>query len=251
MSAPEIDSAPSPLGETDWLESLAKLRELAEEHAKVCKLPECERCDRYLCADGCGTRVPSRFRRCDACAKDRGLARWRAMVPPEHVDVKFSSPLLGKLIAPEVLELLDVPPGELRPRVTLLGDAGAGKTSLAVAILRRNLVKHGGELFVKAPALAVARSLHPLGQGEAPLVAQALSTRFLVLDELGLESSQPAHASLIGEVIDTRHAARLPTVVTSGLTDKEIGARYGGGIARRLFEDALVLRLKKRAEVKP
>jgi hypothetical protein len=96
-------------------------------------------------------------------------------------------------------------------------------------------------MYVTAFRLAKARASHPLGEGEAPLVAKALAASLLVVDELGGEDDR--HGTAVREVLHERHAENLPTWVTTGVGPREIAARYDGGIARRLFEGAEVFRM--------
>jgi len=95
--------------------------------------------------------------------------------------------------------------------------------------------------FLFAPDIASAASHHPLGHGLAPLVRAAEEASILVIDELGGERDVPGSA--VFSVLHKRHSSTQATIVTSGLTDPELVARYGGGIERRLFEGALVIRL--------
>lgn len=131
--------------------------------------------------------------------------------------------------------------------VVLMGDAGEGKTSLAVAKLFHLASEHGGLcLFVDAYELARARQTHPLGEGEAPLVGRVLRARTVVIDDVGAERQDIA--GTVGEVIFDRHAAERRTIVTTGQTEEQLRDRYGAGVHRRLFEDSTVIKL---GSVKP
>lgn len=140
-----------------------------------------------------------------------------------------------------------------RPMVLLTGGAGAGKTTLASAILH-DVVERAlagdraaadmawSGLWVSAPTLARARREYALGKGEAPEVQRALGSSLLVIDDLGAERDDRDGA--LGEVIYERHAREAPTVVTTGETYRGLVKRYGDGIARRLTEQpgAVVVR---------
>jgi DNA replication protein DnaC len=125
--------------------------------------------------------------------------------------------------------------------VVLLGGAGSGKTSLACALLRAMASKRDVEgRFETAFAIAKARQEHSLGEGEAPLIRDATKAKVLLLDEVGAELGRN---TAVQEVIHERHAHERQTVYTSGFSVDEIKSRYGDGIARRIFESAVVIRL--------
>ena len=98
--------------------------------------------------------------------------------------------------------------------------------------MRFDLVIRGGE--VVDPGLVC----------EAPLVESCFAATLLVIDELGGED--PRYASAVAEVLFERHEQARPTWVTTGVGPTEIASRYGGGIARRVFEDAAVFRLSRK-----
>lgn len=126
------------------------------------------------------------------------------------------------------------------PRVVLTGTAGAGKTSVAAAMLRARFVLRGGAFaFEPAWHLAIARSRHPLGQGEPDVVTKAIDAEILVIDDLGNEKVNPSSA--VDDIVFERHWAARATWVTTSKSLKEIGERYGDGIARRLFEGAIII----------
>lgn len=229
----------------DWARRAAE----QAEHEASCTATECGRCRKFLCREGCGSRVSKATNRCRACA-DKDLARqWRDVavrqIPPAHAEASLDAPWLVKLIGDSAIETAR---GALdAERVAAVGPAGSGKTSLVCAMLAASkfLPKDGAwPRYTSAHQLAKARAFHPLGEGEAPVIARALSAGLLVIDELGGEDQR--YASAVAEVIYERHANAMPTWVTTGVGPKEIGDRYGGGISRRIFEGATVFRLGAR-----
>ena len=117
----------------------------------------------------------------------------------------------------------------------LVGQSGCGKTSLACALLHAWDAAHRRRgVFMPAWKLGMARAHHGLGQGEPPEVEQAMTTRLLVVDDLGSERNVTSNA--VPDVIFARALAGLPTWVTTWMTAAEVTQRYGDGIARRLHE---------------
>lgn len=163
---------------------------------------------------------------------------------------RLDSPLLATRVKLAI-------PGELPTArsVVFIGSPGIGKTSLAVAMLRalleRDLDRTAPESdddanriarryrFAHAHRLGVAR-LSGL-EGAAELQA-AIRAPVLVLDNLGAEAAIPSNA--IPELIIERHAEQRETWFTTESEPRAIAERYGGGIARRVFEGALCLTVK-------
>lgn len=132
--------------------------------------------------------------------------------------------------------------------VVLRGLPGSGKTSLLCAALRvlYDRQRYGrGIVMADATDLGVCRIQHPAGQGEAPLVAQAMTATTLLLDDLGNERQTQNNA--VPDVIMSRHRDDLATWFSTGETREQIAAKYGGGVMRRVFDGALVIEMRKGA----
>jgi DNA replication protein DnaC len=126
--------------------------------------------------------------------------------------------------------------------VLLYGAASAGKTSLAVACVRRWVAEYARPAgFFHAYALGVARIQHPAGHGEPEIVHRAMHAPMVLVDDLG--SEREMSGSAVPDVMFTRHAEDRPLWVTTGLTRDQLVVRYGTGIVRRLFERAKVINL--------
>ncbi|MGH7285641.1 MAG: hypothetical protein ACRELY_29330 [Polyangiaceae bacterium] len=143
-------------------------------------------------------------------------------------------------------------------RVVFLGPAGAGKTTLAVAMLRslleeliasralvgednvETLARHCR--FAAAHRLGVARLAAHADPAE---IQSAMRAPVLLLDDLG----DDAHigSNPIPNIIAERHAEDRVTWITTGLSPDEIAARYGGGTARRVLDGAECIRLEREA----
>jgi hypothetical protein len=132
------------------------------------------------------------------------------------------------------------------PRICVMGICRAGKTSLAVAMLRQWVASsERAAAFLHAYKLGVARIQHPAGHGEPESVELAMRAPLVLLDDLGSERD---HAlSAVPDVIFERHAENRPTWVTTGLTHDQLVKRYGPGVVARIFERAKVIRVGSEA----
>lgn len=126
--------------------------------------------------------------------------------------------------------------------VVILGPAGAGKTSLGVAALQ--LLGRRESRFVHAYRLGTARIQHSAGSGESALVDMAMTMPLVLLDDVGNERQTATNA--VPDVIFERHAAGLATWYTTAFEPEDIARKYGDGVARRMFERALIVRLGAR-----
>lgn len=201
------------------------------KHREACREEFCDKCGRYP------VRPPVDHTKA-FLEGDRMAARRR--IPEAFADAHLDAEWLAKLIGVDVIERAK---GAGFQRAAFIGPPGAGKTSLAAAMFRSAIDRTKRPRWYRwtsGHALAKARVSASLGD-EAPLVQQALDADLLVIDELGGE--EPRHATSVSEVIYERHAENRPTWITTGVSPKVIADRYGGGIARRVFEGAEVFRL--------
>jgi DNA replication protein DnaC len=208
----------------------------------------------HRCPGGCGVRMIRAGAMCGDCAAKAQRERDRAWasdvtaqgMPARYRDNAFAGAELARRVKdPKAIALVRAACVPETDRIVLVGAPGVGKTSLAAAAMRElsGQRTHVG-VYVDARSLAFARSHSRLG-AEAELVRQVVDAEILLLDDLGLDPD--VHHSAIPDVVYQRHAACRTTIVTTSLTDAESAARFGAGVARRLFEavdGALVLELK-------
>lgn len=226
------------------------------------KLPVVETTHRRFPCHRCGQDVGRNCWICDACIEPqrredraRELKPARDSIDDDYRWACFGNPLLLTRIAGRPTQIAGamalLSQGE--KVVTIVGATGTGKTSLACAMLSSvieagvNLQCDGDTLrrakrarFYHAYDLSVARGEHRLGGNEPPKITDAKTASVLVLDELGRDDRK---TSDVAEVIRRRLAMGLPTIVTTWQTQSEIAAAYDGGIARRLYQRATLIRL--------
>jgi DNA replication protein DnaC len=168
------------------------------------------------------------------------LSALETTIPASYRWARFSAPELRQRVPAAALAWAEE--AWRHDRVCLMGASRAGKTSIAVAMLRC-WVSHANRpaAFVHAYRLGVARILHPAGHGEPELVECAMRTPLVLLDDLGGERDH-AHSALPDLLVE-RHAENRPTWITTGMTREQLVKRYGQGIVARVFERATVIRV--------
>lgn len=122
--------------------------------------------------------------------------------------------------------------------VVFVGDRGSGKTSLATAVYRADVEAAGGigGCWVGAERLIVEALRESRLGSVAPLMNRARQARTLLLDDLGQEPEHEDSRALIADLVLGRWRDQKFTIVTTGLDESRIMARYGSGIHRRLTE---------------
>ena len=194
------------------------------------------------CADGCGTLVPGPARICDACssrqARNERADRSLRSVPNRFRWSHFRAPELEQRVERKNA-IHEGRSARDAHHVVLIGLSGCGKTSLSVAMLRARVeaVPERSAMFLSALRLGIARARSE--DSEPQLVAQASRVDLLLLDDLGNETD--VASSPIKDVVWRRHDDHRATWVTTGLKLEAIAVRYGDGLARRLFEHAMVI----------
>ena len=112
--------------------------------------------------------------------------------------------------------------------LVFLGDHGSGKTHLAAAIANQRVADGGEAVFVVVPDLLdhLRATFSPTSRvGYDKVFDEVRSAPLLVLDDLGTESATPWAQEKLFQVLNHRHAARLPTVITSAAELADIHPR--------------------------
>jgi hypothetical protein len=124
--------------------------------------------------------------------------------------------------------------------VLLMGPTSAGKSTLAAALLGEILQRGGKGEWISVVRLADARREAPLGC-EPEIMAAARRRRWVVLDDIGQGGA--ACDSPLNDILHARYDACLPIIATTGFDRSWIAEHYGAQFARRLFEEAAIVRL--------
>jgi DNA replication protein DnaC len=110
-------------------------------------------------------------------------------------------------------QFADKPDGWL----VLMGMFGTGKTHLAAAIGRYRAALGDDPIFTVVPDL--------LDHLYDSIFNQVRTTKLLVLDDLGTQSATPWAREKLYQILNYRYETRLPTVITTSATLKEIDPR--------------------------
>lgn len=135
--------------------------------------------------------------------------------------------------------------------LVLLGSKGVGKTAAAVHCLReaiakeRTAVRPSGSEARTFPAAQFIRAatfarLSAYGEADKLWYSELCGCSTLVLDDFGAEELGTIARSLLDEMLDTRHASRRRTVITSNLGKAEFKARMGERLMDRIASSAVV-----------
>jgi DNA replication protein DnaC len=107
----------------------------------------------------------------------------------------------------------------------LFGEAGVGKTHLAVAVLKEIVRRKGGRaiFYETRELLKLVRDTYSTRAeaSELDVLQPVLEAELLVLDDLGAEKKSEWVEETLGLVVNTRYSERRLTVFTTNLSDVE------------------------------
>lgn len=208
----------------------------------------------HPCCGGCGTIIdwPGV---CEVCySKEMAKCSretWRTVrdrIPPRYRESRFGSEILPTRVAR--LDAIVEAQAAVGGPVLFVGPKQSGKSTLAAAVYHeiadvasrsepgsaRN-IRGLGLQWASALSLCSARKQYPLGSGEAPDVAIALSATVLVLDDLGAEADPTACT----DVIFARFETNKPMIISTGLDSVQLETKYGKGVAARICNAAIIV----------
>jgi len=136
---------------------------------------------------------------------------------------------------------------DLRQGLLLRGNPGAGKTHLAVAILREVIwcEQRKTALFLNVPAWLNALR-ESFGDGEPPPNPSGYDV--VLLDDLGAEDWSSWARDRIYNLVNQREQSRRLVIVTTNHEWRELAERVGGPTASRLRRLAREVHVDARAD---
>lgn len=187
------------------------------------------------------SRIPSRPEAPPAVLREQHRIEQRLCtieaIPEEHRQMRLVGPELMEVIPwnrAAIEQVRKAPPAIV---TTFVGISRSGKSTLATALYvsRIDPQRPVGQWVKAARIIAEATRECPLGV-EPPALTRCRKTPLLLVDDLGQETESDAARTLLYDLLDERHAARRPTIVTTGLTKELLLKRYGAGMVERLTE---------------
>ena len=126
----------------------------------------------------------------------------------------------------------------------LCGETGLGKTHLSLAIAGEVIKKGYKVLYNSAQNIFGELQKEYFGKGEnrGQFESLVLECDLLILDDLGAEFSTQFTAAALYNIINTRINKRLPTIISTNLTTKQIEEQYTQRISSRIIGDYICLR---------
>lgn len=121
------------------------------------------------------------------------------------------------------------------PSLFFAGDAGLGKTHLALAIANR-VLNAGFDVLYLSSQTAFAAIDRDRYTGGGETLQAMLEAELLILDDLGTEFLTPFVSSCLYRIVDTRLCRKLPTIYTSNIRSQQtLNSRYTEKVASRLL----------------
>lgn len=217
------------------------------------------------CFAGCGAVVTRVADTCAPCAARRVAEEHEAAcmrawhtAPPVLWWVALEHPQIRgwvRDVAARESALALVDELHSHPLVTFTGEAGAGKTTLACALLREWVSLGFGASSPRARSMArrvrfdtaqdLIRERTETRLGEHVIgIDLAREASVLALDEVG--RGMDPHG-VIFSLVSERHRAGRPTIITTPhLTAKDFAEKTrDGGLTRRVFDDAKVIEVRR------
>lgn len=133
--------------------------------------------------------------------------------------------------------------GKSNPKIGLIlfsEESGTGKTSAAYGLILQEI--HGGnpnwEFIRSSTLIRLAKGKHIDAKSKRDFEAifnRSLETRLLILDDLGTENWSQASEEILFELIDTRCAEHLRTVITTNYQPLKLADAFSDKNSRKII----------------
>lgn len=131
------------------------------------------------------------------------------------------------------------------PSLLLLGGTGTGKTHAAIGALREYVRAGGDATPVMIPAPDLYAELRPkAGRGNDGVFERYAHSKLLFLDDIGAAKASEWVEEINYRLVNHRYNQQLPTIFTSNVPPRELGAVLGERVASRLTEMCRLVALK-------
>lgn len=123
--------------------------------------------------------------------------------------------------------------------VALVGRRGAGKTQIAMELMRANTLRQKSALYVSTTEWFMAiKSTYKKGadQTEIDIIKQYRKPNLLILDEYGRRSDTEWENNLLFELLDKRYSDMNSTIIISNQKHQELMESLGSSLGSRLTE---------------
>ncbi|WP_327335915.1 ATP-binding protein [Streptomyces sp. NBC_01324] len=164
--------------------------------------------------------------------------RYRAATP-DHPDIRqWINTLTAEAFATQQKRHSPVASIGSGPSLLLLGPVGVGKTYQSYGALREMAVTGVAARWTVVTAADLYAQLQPrYGIDSETEFQRYAKAHVLLIDDLGAGGKLSEHTETVNfRLINYRYDHQLPTLITSNVPPKELGARMGDRVASRLVE---------------
>lgn len=119
--------------------------------------------------------------------------------------------------------------------ILMMGATGLGKTHLSLAIANRVIERGYSVIYGSTPEILRTLNSEQFGRSDGDTMSLLIGCDLLVLDDLGAENSSEYNLSQIYEIINARINRRLPMIISTNFSVRELPERYYDRICSRLF----------------
>lgn len=131
--------------------------------------------------------------------------------------------------------------GKNSPSLLLYGMTGLGKTHLSLAIAGKAVEKGYNVIYMSAQNLFNRLEKEKFGRADGNTEDSILDCDLLIIDDLGAEFSTQFTVSALYNIINSRELEGKPTIISTNLTQEELGSQYNERIASRILSNFTLL----------